>query len=113
MEIDYSDYIAITDSNVISVTSEGIHYVGGFISFFECAENYKEAHGGSGKCVGERYADDHPINIVFYTAPKTTHIHFLEQNGIKKIFFSRDAYHRFHKFQQQICNFGFSTKDMS
>ena len=113
MKIDYSDYIAITDSNVISVTSEGIHYTDGFVSFLECAENYKEEHGGSGKCVGERYADDQPINIVFYTAPKTTHIHFLEQSGIKKMFSKRTAYRRFYEFQQQINRFEFSTIDMN
>lgn len=65
MKIDCSDYIAITDSNIISVTPEGIHYTGGFISFLECVKNYKEEHGGSGKCVGERYAEDQPIIIVF------------------------------------------------
>lgn len=113
MKIDYSDYITITDSNVISIAPEGIYYTGGFVSFPECAENYKEEHGGSGKCVGERYAEDQPINIVFYTAPKTTHIHFLEQGGIKKLFLKRTAYRRFYEFQQQINRFGFRTKDMS
>lgn len=113
MKIDYSDYIAITDSDVTSITLEGIHYIGGFISFLECAENYKEEHGGSGRCVGERYAADTPINIVFYTAPKTTHIHFLEQSGIKKLFSKRNSYQRFYEFQQQINKFGFRTVDMS
>ena len=113
MKIDYSNYIAITDSNIISVTSEGIHYKGGFISFLACAENYKEEHGGSGKCVGERYADDEPRNIVFYTSPQTTHIHFLEKRGIKKLFSKRTAYRRFYELQQQINKFGFSTMDMS
>lgn len=113
MIIDYSDYIAITDSDVISVTAQGISYSGVFISFIECAENYKEEHGGTGKCVEERYVDDEPINIVFYTAPMTTHIHFLEQSGIKKLFSKRTAYRRFRELQKQIEKYGFSTIDMS
>ena len=113
MKIDYSDYISITDRDIISITPEGIHYTGGFISFIECAENYKEEHGGTGKCVGERYADGEPMNIVFYTAPITTCIHFLEQSGIKKLFSKTNAYRRFYGLQRQINSFGFSTIDMS
>lgn len=113
MKIDDSDYIVLTDRNVISVTPEGIHYTGGFISFLECAANYKEEHGGSGKCVGERYADGQPVNIVFYTAPQNTHIQFPEQSGIKKLFSKRNAYRRFYTFHRQINEFGFSTMDMS
>lgn len=113
MKIDYSDYIAIADSDVISITSQGIHYVSGFISFAECAVNYKEEYGGTGKCVGERYADDEPKNIVFYTAPKTTHIYFIKQGGIKQLFSKKTAYQRFYEFQQQINRFGFRTIDMS
>ena len=113
MKIEDSDYIAITDSTVLSVTPEGIHYTGGFISFLECATNYKEAHGGSGNCVGERYADDRPVNFVFYTAPKTTHLYFPEQSGIKKLFSGGNAYQRFYQFHRQITKLGFSTMDMS
>ena len=113
MKMDYSDYISITDSQIISIASKGIHYTDGFISFAECAENYKEAHGGDAACVGERYADDYPINMVFYTAPKTTHIHFLKQGWLENVFFKKNAYRRFYKMQQQIGQFGFRTMDMS
>ena len=113
MKIDHSDCIVLTDRDVISVTPEGIHYTGEFISFLECAANYQKAHGGSGKCVGERYADGQPANIVFYTAPKTTHIQFPEQREIKQLFSKGNAYRRFCAFHRQINEFSFSTMDMS
>ena len=113
MKIDFSDYISLTENDIISVVPEGIHYAGGFISFLECAENYKEVYGGDGKCVGERYADDTPMNIAFYTAPITTHIHFFDQRRIKKLFSKNNARTRFCAFQRQITEFGFCTMDMS
>ena len=111
MKIDFSDYISITDSNIISITSEGIRHTNGFISFYECAQNYKEEYGGDGNCVGERCADDNPRNIVFYTAPLTTCIHFLELEGIKGVFSGNDC-QRFFELQRQINNFGFYLTDM-
>ena len=115
MKIDHSDCIALTDRDVLSVTPEGIRYTGGFVSFLECAANYQEAHGGSGTCVGERYADGQPAKIVFYTAPKTTHIQFPERSGsgIRKLFSERNAYRRFYALHRQINEFGFSTMDKS
>lgn len=105
---DNTDHITITEKEILAVTPEGIRYTGGFISFSECAENYKERHGGSGRCVGNRYA----LLFVFYTTPRTTHLLFCKQ-GFLKEFFGANLHQRKYRLQKQIQLFGYRTMDMT
>lgn len=114
MKIDFSDYICLTQNDIIEISDLGIKcfYQNQYhiISFQECAENFKEEHpDSSGNCVGERYANDDPPNIAFYTAPLTTHIHFIGKLPFRKRF----AYQMLYDLQKSINKFGYTTYDMS
>ncbi len=86
MKINFSYYITITENDVLEITLEGIKYTGGFIDFLECAANFKEAHGSSGKCVGERDITGSNPSFGFYTAPLTTHIFFIPKGKPSEIY---------------------------
>ena len=114
-EIDFSDYISITDTDLVSVDNQGITYktIKGntFISFAECACNYERLNGGSGKCVGERDVTGSNPSFAFFTAPLTTHIFFLDEGKAKML--KGHFLQRFHNLQNQIIAAGFTTFDLS
>ncbi|MCL2140576.1 MAG: hypothetical protein FWH42_02695 [Dehalococcoidia bacterium] len=114
-KIDFSDYISITDSDIVSVDNQGITYknIKGsfFISFAECACNYERINGGSGKCVGERDITGSNPSFAFFTAPITTHVFFLGEGKAKTS--KRHFQQRFHNLQNQIIAAGFTTFDLS
>lgn len=105
---DDPEHITITEKDILSVTPEGIRHAGGFISFAECAETYKEKHGGSGKCVANRYA----LRFVFYTTPRLTHLLFRKQGFLKETI-GTNLHQRKYRFQKQIQVFGYRTMDMT
>ena len=113
MQYNGLDPVNFTDGEILSVSPEGISWTGGFLSFSECAENYKKANGGDGKCVGERYADPTPPKYVFYTSPEVTQVLFSKQGKFGFFFSKRKAYQRFYALQKQIDRFGYRTMDMS
>ncbi|MBO5224167.1 MAG: hypothetical protein J6C23_06630 [Clostridia bacterium] len=84
-----------------------------FISFRECAYNFQQIHGGNGICVAERDITDSALSFVFYTAPKTTRIVFLQKSKIKEFFSKRKTAQRFYDLQKQIESFGYTTYDKS
>lgn len=116
-EIDFSDYITITDQDIISVGDHGLWYKtassSAYINFIECSYNYERSYGGSGKCVGERDITGSNPSIIFYTAPLTTHIFFMSGNKLKEVFSKNSVQQRFHKLQNQIVDAGFLTFDLS
>jgi hypothetical protein len=113
MKIDFSDYITITEKDILEINREGIKYTGGFIDFSECAANFKEEHGGSGKCVGERDITGSNPSFGFYTAPLTTHIFFIPKGKLSEFISKSSTYERFHDMQKKIIEYGYTTRDMS
>ena len=112
MEIRFDDYNAYPDSDIREVTERGITLsTGQFIDFAECAGNFSGLYGGSGKCIGERNAQE--LTVIFYTAPLTTHITFTKRSRILEFFRKDDAAQRFHKLCRQINAAGYTTKDES
>ena len=107
MEIRFDEYNAYPESDIVSVTENGITLsTGQFIDFADCAANFHAVHGGSGKCVGER--DSTGLTIAFYTAPLTTHIVFVGGGWFKP-----SPEHQFRKLCQQIADAGYTTYDES
>jgi len=116
--ISFDDYIIINDNAVAEISASGIKYNDSqgehFILFKECAANYKlENPMSSGRCVGERWAQDNPPNIVFYTAPLTTHIYFPKGNKLHEFFSELSSYKRFYNMQKAILSYGYTTYDCS
>lgn len=107
MDIRFDDYNAYPDSDIVSVTDKGIALTTGqFISFADCAANFHHAHGGSGKCIGERDASDR--SIAFYTAPLTTHIVCVGGG-----WFRPSPEKAFRRLCRQIADAGYTTYDGS
>lgn len=111
--IDYSDYISISEKDIVNVSNAGISYQGGFINFRECAYNFKAEHGGDGKCVGERDITGSTPCFIFYTAPLTTHIFFIPKGKLAELFSKVPTYQRFHNLQKQLNEHGYTTRDLS
>lgn len=87
--IDFSDYITIINKSVIDINKKGINYKAAsgitFISFSECAFNYRLLNGGNGKCIGEIDRTGSAHSLVFYTAPLTTHIFFMKNGKLLEL----------------------------
>ena len=112
MDIRFDEYNAYLDTVIQEVTDAGIQLTTGqYIDYADCADNFFELYGGSGKCVGERNAQE--LTVIFYTAPLTTHITFSEGSWLQEFFRKDDAASRFHKLCKQICNAGYTTRDES
>lgn len=105
----FAEYISYTENDIIEVTSKGISLKDGtFIDFRICADNFENAHKGSGgKCVAERMA---PV-FIFYTSPKPTKLTFLYKNKIREFF--SPTRNRVNDLQKKLNQFGFRTYDMS
>lgn len=115
-EINFSDYISITDKDILNIDSNGIIYKTSkgneFVNFKECVCNYEHLKGGSGKCVGERDLTGSNPSFVFYTSPLTTHIFFISEGEGKELNAKDNSQQRFHELQNQIISAGFTTFDL-
>ena len=80
------DCFTIWDRDVEEVTGEGIHYLGGFIDFAECAGRYERERGGDGKCLGECRADGGLKYFLFYSERIYTRLAFENEPAIKALF---------------------------
>ena len=110
----FDDYDSYTEGDIAGISANGISLKNmTFINFRECAYNFQQIHGGAGTCVAERDITGTNPSFGFYTAPKTTHIFFLQKSKIKEFFSKRNTLHRFQDLQKQIESFGYSTYDLS
>lgn len=111
--ITFEDYDAYTDNEIVGISKEGISLKSfGFINFKECAYNFKQTEGGSGKCIGEREITD--LSFTFYTSPKPIMIKFVEKNKLIELITKKhNTALRFQKLQEQIFGYGYNTRDMS
>ena len=80
------------------------------IDFDECCRNYAMEHGiERSLCVAER--DSIKLMFYFYSNP-----HVIIDFNKYKIFtnvFSRKAYRKFCELQKRICEFGYTTYDLT
>ena len=110
--ITFKDYDAFTENEILGISKTGIALRSfGFINFKECAYNFKQTEGGSGKCVGERDITD--FSFTFYTSPKPIMIKFVEKNKFIEFIAKENTKSRFNKLQKQILQYGYRTRDMS
>jgi len=110
--ITFEDYDACTENEITGISNAGISLKSfGFINFKECAYNFKQTEGGSGKCVGEREITD--LSFTFYTSPKPIMIKFIERHKFIEFIAKENTVSRFNKLQNQILKYGYSTRDMS
>ena len=110
--ISFEDYDCCTENDILGVGANGISLKSfDFINFRECAYNFKQTEGGSGKCVGERDITD--LSFTFYTSPKPIMIKFLEKSKIHEFLSKNNAKKRFMHFQKQIIDLGYTTWDLS
>lgn len=112
MDIRFDDYNAYPNTDIRAVTKKGILLsTGQFIDYAECAANFYAVHGGSGKCVGGRNVQER--TIVFYTAPLTTHLVWVEENKFLEFFRRNKAVDDFRAQCRLIEHAGFTTYDES
>ena len=78
MKIDFSDYVTLTENDIIAITKSGIETSNGIISFIECNENFIEEHKIKGSYIGEFDSSGSNLSIALYTAPLTAHFFFME-----------------------------------
>ena len=78
MKIDFSDYKALTENDIIAITESSIESSTEIINFAECNENFVEEHKIKGNYVGEIDSSGSNPSIVLYTAPLTTHFFFMD-----------------------------------
>jgi len=108
-EVRFDDYISVSDKDVFIVTSHGICLKdGNYISFKDCAINYRNVHGGENNCVGEADATGSVKTLIFYTAPLTTQIHFVPRSKIKEKFTIKNTEYRFRVMKKKIEDSGYS-----
>ncbi len=110
--ITFEDYDACTENEIMGISEAGISLKSfRFINFKECAYNFAQTEGGSGKCVGEREITD--LSFTFYTSPKPIMIKYIEKSKIIEFFSRMNTISRFHKLQKKIVEYGYSTMDIS
>ncbi|MBR5108678.1 MAG: hypothetical protein IK099_00660 [Clostridia bacterium] len=80
------DCFTIWDRDVEEVTGEGIHYLGGFIDFRECAARYGRERGGDSACVGECRAAGSLKYFLFYSDRIYTRLAFENEPVLKALF---------------------------
>ena len=109
--ITFEDYDACTENEITGICKDGISLKSfGFINFKECAYNFNQTEGGSGKCVGEREIQN--LSFTFYTSPKPIMIKFIEKNIFVEFISKENALSRFNKFQNQILEYGYNVRDL-
>ncbi len=110
--ITFEEYEVCTENEIEGISNAGISLKSfGFINFKECAYNYKQTKGGSGKCVGESEIAE--LSFTFYTSPKPIMIKFVARNKFIEFIAKETTTSRFNKLKNQILKYGYSTRDMS
>ncbi len=110
--ITFDDYDICSEDSITGISAYGISLNSfKFINFKECSHNFCKIHGGSGKCVGERGMED--LSFSFYTSPKPTVIKFIAKHKLLNFLPKENAVSRFHKLQNEITKYGYSTWDMT
>ena len=108
----FDNYAICPDSNIVRIDEKGITLSADrFISFAECARNFRLEKGGGKTCVGERDVTD--LSFAFYTAPHPTVIKFFPKGKLPLPFAKTKTTSRFLLLQKQIEKYGYSTYDMS
>ena len=82
MKIDFSDYKSLTQKDIIKIDNAGIECTIGKILFAECQINFKECRNIDGNYIGEFDCSGSHFSIGLYTAPKTTHIFFMDDESL-------------------------------
>ena len=80
------DSFTIWDRDVEEVNAEGIHYLGGFIDFAECAARFQKLRGGDGKFVGECRDGGKQKFLLFYSERIYTRLAFENEEPLKALF---------------------------
>ncbi len=80
------DTFTIWDRDVEEVNNEGIHYLGGFIDFAECAARFQKLRGGDGTFVGECRDGGKVKYLLFYSERIYTRLAFDSEVPIKSLF---------------------------
>lgn len=111
-ELDFSEYICISEKDIMSVCSTGISYQNGFINFRECAYNCKQVHGGNGKCIGERDMSGSALSMVFYTSTHATQICFTSKSKFGELLSKQTTQQRFYDLQKEITTYGYEIRDL-
>ena len=108
-----SDYEAFTENEISEVSPKDITLRNGMhIDFSECAKVWGEVNSlDKTTCVGERDITD--LSFTFYCLPKPIMIKFIKKGKMYEKFSKRNASYRFHKLQNKISEYGFTTFDMS
>lgn len=99
MKIDFSDYVTLTENDIIAITKSGVKSSNGMIDFVECNENFIDEHKIIGNYVGEIDGSGSNLSIVLYTAPLTTHFFFMHDEKM------------FHQMIKTIKEFGYDVID--
>ena len=85
------DTFTIWDRDVEEVNGEGIHYLGGFIDFAECAARFQKLRGGDGTFVGECRDGGKVKYLLFYSERIYTRLAFDSEAPIKSLFTKRPS----------------------
>ena len=102
------DCFTIWDRDVEEVTNEGIHYLGGFIDFAECAAVFKRQRGGDGTFVGECRDRGRLKYLLFYSERIFTRLAFENEPPIKTLFSKKPSdKERLKDVQKKIEDAGF------
>ncbi len=109
----FADYEAFTEDEIYDISAQGITLRNGmYIDFNKCTEVWAEANSlEKTTCVGEREITD--LSYTFYALPKPIMIMFIKKGRLAEFFSKRNASYRFHKLQNKISEYGFTTFDMS
>ncbi len=108
----FEDYDSCSEDEIAGISKDGISLISfDFINFKECAYNFKQTEGGSGKCIGEREITD--LSFTFYTSPKPIMIKFIPKNKFFESIAKENTISRFNKLQKQILKYGYSTLDIT
>ncbi|MBQ7655092.1 MAG: hypothetical protein IJI53_03165 [Clostridia bacterium] len=108
------DFFTLWDRDVEEVTSEGIHTLGGFIDFAECAARYQQERGGDGKCVGECRAEGNVKYILFYSERIYTRIAFEKEPALKALFTKKTSdRERFQEMRRKIEAAGYRLSEIA
>ena len=107
------DLFTIWDRDVEEVTQEGIHYLGGFVDFAQCAQRYAREQGGDGHCVGECSSLTDPKFFLFYTERLPTRIAF-QNTGLLQSLIQKEPTDgdRLADMKKKILASGFTLRDV-
>ena len=112
MRVRFDEHRTYTNSDIREIRKNYIKLSDGHvIDYAECAANFFQVHGGSGKCVGERNRSE--LTIVFYTAPLTTHLVYPKAHWLLEFLRINKTSNDFQSQCQLIERAGYTTYDGS